>query len=84
MASFYGERFGNPWRALAEEQPHRSGRFKHPAIIQGLQRVFFSSRKRFGHVASCEEMPALSERLTPEAVAWICIVVRSTVDMNNC
>jgi hypothetical protein len=73
---------GNPWSALAEEQPHRSGRFKHPAIIQGLRRVFFNNRKRFGNVQSIE-IPALSDKLTSEAVAWVCIVVPSNVDMSN-
>jgi len=77
------EDLGNSWSALAEEQPHKSGRFKHPAIIQGLRTVFFSHRKRFGNVASSTEIPALCNKLTPEAVAWVCIAVQFNVNMSN-
>ena len=53
----------------------RTGKFQHPAIIDGLKYIYFGNKKRFGNVSPCEDMVALGETLTAEAVAWICIAV---------
>jgi len=37
--------------------------------------MFFYNKKAIGNVAPCEDFEPLSERLTAQAVAWICLGV---------
>jgi len=68
-------KFGIYLNTITEEQPHASGRFKHSAIIQGIRKVYFNDRRCFGNLASCPSLPLVSEKLTDEAVAQVCVVV---------
>ena len=57
-------------------QGGRRGRFKHSAIIEGIEQVYFNGgKKAIGNLAPCEDMISLREDMTAESVAWVCIVV---------
>jgi hypothetical protein len=58
-------------------QPARIGRFKHPLIIDGVKSIYFRTKKSFGFLSPCDDITALCEVLTAEAIAWICITVHS-------
>jgi hypothetical protein len=55
------------------------GQFLHPAIVNGLNFVYFHTEKAWGYKQPMAGKPALTETLSAEAVAWICIGVSDDV-----
>lgn len=47
----------------------------HPAIVNGLNFVYFHTEKAMGNKEPMPGKPAFIEQLPSEAVAWICIGV---------
>ena len=55
------------------DKPRRSGRFLHPAIISGVKYFYFD--RSLGSVSPCDDIAALADNLTAEAVAWVCLSI---------
>lgn len=54
-------------------QPRRD-RFLHSAIIEDVRFIYFDDRK-LGSIVPCNGIVPLHDKFTPEAVAWICIMI---------
>jgi len=39
--------------------------------------MYFGDKKAIGNIVPADDITALRDKLTPQAVAWICIVVLS-------
>ena len=59
----------------------RRGRFQHPAILSGIEKLYFNKGKTtaLGNLEPCEGIAALRGNLTAESVAWVCLGVFSQV-----
>jgi hypothetical protein len=52
----------------------RHGKFQHPAIIDGIRKLYFGRGKNaIGNLKPCDDIIALRDNLSAQSVIWICL-----------